>query len=96
MRCIGVFYSKPFENFIAPHTTEYRYNRSSGIHVAGINNNQSGAVASANPVYNPSSSSAPGTAVPEPLTILGAATAAGFGAAFKRRLAKAKDHQKAD
>ena len=26
MRCIGVFYSKPFENFIAPHTTEYRYN----------------------------------------------------------------------
>ena len=25
MRCIGVFYSKPFENFIAPHTTEYRY-----------------------------------------------------------------------
>ena len=71
-------------------------NRSSGIHVAGINNNQSGAVASANPVYNPSSSSAPGTAVPEPLTILGAATAAGFGAAFKRRLAKAKDNQKAD
>lgn len=27
-------------------------------------------------------------AVPEPLTILGAATAAGFGAAFKRRLNK--------
>ena len=27
MRCIGVFYSKPFENFIAPHTTEYRYIR---------------------------------------------------------------------
>ena len=27
MRCIGVFYSKPFENFIAPHTTEYRYNK---------------------------------------------------------------------
>ena len=26
MRCIGVFYSKSFENFIAPHTTEYRYN----------------------------------------------------------------------
>ena len=26
VRCIGVFYSKPFENFIAPHTTEYRYN----------------------------------------------------------------------
>ena len=25
MRCIGVLYSKPFENFIAPHTTEYRY-----------------------------------------------------------------------
>ena len=25
MRCIGVFYSKSFENFIAPHTTEYRY-----------------------------------------------------------------------
>jgi predicted RNA binding protein YcfA (HicA-like mRNA interferase family) len=25
VRCIGVFYSKPFENFIAPHTTEYRY-----------------------------------------------------------------------
>jgi hypothetical protein len=40
--------------------------------------------------------SAPGTAVPEPLTILGAATAAGFGAAFKRHLAKAKDNQKAD
>ena len=29
-------------------------------------------------------------AVPEPLTILGAATAAAFGASFKRRLAKAK------
>ena len=27
MRCIGVLYSKPFENFIAPHTTEYRYKR---------------------------------------------------------------------
>ena len=27
MRCIGVFYSKPFENFIAPHTTEYRYSK---------------------------------------------------------------------
>jgi len=26
VRCIGVLYSKPFENFIAPHTTEYRYN----------------------------------------------------------------------
>jgi len=25
VRCIGVLYSKPFENFIAPHTTEYRY-----------------------------------------------------------------------
>ena len=25
VRCIGVFYSKPFENFIAPHATEYRY-----------------------------------------------------------------------
>ena len=26
VRCIGVLYSKPFENSIAPHTTEYRYN----------------------------------------------------------------------
>ena len=26
MRCIEVLCSKPFENFIAPHTTEYRYN----------------------------------------------------------------------
>ena len=34
--------------------------------------------------------------VPEPLTILGAATAAAFGASFKRRLAKAKGNQKAD
>ena len=25
MRCIAVLYSKPFENSIAPHTTEYRY-----------------------------------------------------------------------
>ena len=25
MRCIAVLYSKPFENFIAPYTTEYRY-----------------------------------------------------------------------
>ena len=31
MRCIGVFYSKPFENFIAPHTTEYRYNLTSDL-----------------------------------------------------------------
>jgi hypothetical protein len=69
-------------------------NRYAGIHVAGINNNQSGAVASASAVYTPTT--APGQAVPEPLTILGAATAAGFGAAFKRRLAKAKDNQKAD
>ncbi|MFM7440714.1 MAG: PEP-CTERM sorting domain-containing protein [Snowella sp.] len=29
-----------------------------------------------------------GVAVPEPLTILGAMTAFGFGAAFKRRLVK--------
>jgi hypothetical protein len=28
VRCIAVLYSKPFENFIAPHTTEYRYNAS--------------------------------------------------------------------
>ena len=27
MRCIGVLYSKPYENFIAPHMTEYRYTR---------------------------------------------------------------------
>lgn len=33
-------------------------------------------------------------AVPEPLTILGAATAIGFGANFKRRLAKAKQSKK--
>jgi len=26
VRCIAVLYSKPFENFIAPYTTEYRYN----------------------------------------------------------------------
>ena len=26
MRCIAVLYSKLFENSIAPHTTEYRYN----------------------------------------------------------------------
>jgi len=26
VRCIAVLYSKPFENSIAPHTTEYRYN----------------------------------------------------------------------
>jgi len=25
VRCIAVLYSKPFENSIAPHTTEYRY-----------------------------------------------------------------------
>ncbi|PSF38008.1 hypothetical protein C7H19_08390 [Aphanothece hegewaldii CCALA 016] len=30
----------------------------------------------------------PGTAVPEPLTMLGAGAAAGFGAFFKKRLAK--------
>ena len=30
----------------------------------------------------------PAAAVPEPLTILGAVTAAGFGAGFKRKLAK--------
>jgi len=27
VRCIAVLYSKPFENSIAPHTTEYRYKR---------------------------------------------------------------------
>ena len=27
MRCIAVLYSKPFENSIAPHTTEYRYSK---------------------------------------------------------------------
>ena len=27
MRCIAVLYSKLFENSIAPHTTEYRYNK---------------------------------------------------------------------
>lgn len=36
----------------------------------------------------------PPAAVPEPLTILGAATAIGFGANFKRRLAKAKENKK--
>jgi hypothetical protein len=35
--------------------------------------------------------SAQSAAVPEPLTILGAMTAAGFGAGFKRRLAKSLD-----
>ena len=30
MRCIAVLYSKPFENFIAPYTTEYRYNIQKG------------------------------------------------------------------
>ena len=34
MRCIGVFYSKPFENFIAPHTTEYRYSNSNFFYSA--------------------------------------------------------------
>jgi len=48
------------------------------------------------PPTNPNPNPAPGQAVPEPLTILGAATAAGFGAAFKRRLAKVKGNQKAD
>jgi hypothetical protein len=33
------------------------------------------------------------SAVPEPLTILGAVTAAGFGAGFKRKLAKSKKDQ---
>ena len=33
---------------------------------------------------------APASAVPEPLTILGAMTAAGFGAGFKRKLAKSQ------
>jgi hypothetical protein len=72
-------------NYLTPN------NRYAGIHVAGINSNQSGALASATPSYVASAA-----AVPEPLTILGAATAAGFGAAFKRRLAKIKDNQKAD
>lgn len=35
-----------------------------------------------------------GGAVPEPLTILGAATAIGFGVKFKHQLAKAKQHKK--
>ncbi len=61
------------------------------VHVAGINSNQSGALASATPTYVASPA-----AVPEPLTILGAATAAGFGASFKRRLAKAKGSKKAE
>lgn len=43
---------------------------------------------------NPANSTPVGTAVPEPLTILGAVTAAGFGAAFKRR--SAKDDKKAE
>ena len=34
------------------------------------------------------------TAVPEPLTILGSITAAGFGVAFKRKLAKSKKDEK--
>lgn len=63
-----------------------------GVHIQG--NGASGAVASGTPTYVPTT--APGQAVPEPLTILGAATAAGFGASFKRRLAKAKGNQKAD
>jgi hypothetical protein len=63
-----------------------------GVHIQG--NGPSAAVASQTPIYVPTST--PGAAVPEPLTILGAATAAGFGASFKRRLAKAKGNQKAD
>ena len=27
MRCIGVLYSKLFENFITPHTAKYRYKK---------------------------------------------------------------------
>jgi len=34
------------------------------------------------------------SAVPEPLTILGAVTAAGFGAGFKRKLAKSQENKK--
>ncbi len=37
----------------------------------------------------------PGQAVPEPLTMLGASAAIGFGAAFKRKLAQKKDSNKA-
>ena len=37
MRCIGVFYSKPFENFIAPHTTEYRYINLENANINTIN-----------------------------------------------------------
>jgi len=33
------------------------------------------------------------SAVPEPLTMLGALTAAGFGVGFKRKLAKSKKDQ---
>ncbi len=38
----------------------------------------------------------PGGAVPEPLTILGAATAVGFGASFKRKLAKKQKQNDAE
>jgi hypothetical protein len=64
-----------------------------GIHVGSLLNGASDSyVLSPTPAPAP----APGQAVPEPLTILGAATAAGFGASFKRRLAKVKGNQKAD
>jgi len=37
VRCIGVLYSQPFENFISPHTTEYRYN---GEHITTASKKQ--------------------------------------------------------
>lgn len=52
-----------------------------------------GTTSDPNPATRPSPSPTPpppGTAIPEPLTILGATTAAGLGATFKRRLRKAE------
>ena len=67
-----------------------------GIHIAGIGTAASGAVSSSAPILAapptvtpPTVTPPTGTAVPEPFTILGSATALGLGASFKRRLAKA-------
>ncbi len=71
-------------NFFATDTTSFRKVVFTNLTSTGFESDNHAVATSYNKIRGQN------VAVPEPLTILGAATAAAFGASFKRRLANAK------
>jgi len=78
----GEYYS--YLNFFATDTTSFRKVVFTNLTATGFETDNHAVATSYNKIRGQN------VAVPEPLTILGAATAVAFGASFKRRLAKTK------